>query len=512
MKKDLTAQDRLSASAPVAVIDIGSNSVRLVVFEGAKRSPTPVFNEKVLCGLGRALATTGRMSKESVASALSTLRRYRKIVEQVGARCLEVVATAAAREAKNGDEFIAQAEEICGVGIRILSGRQEARLAANGVISGIPDADGLAADMGGGSLEITDINGGELRDGITLPLGGLKLIDLSDGDLETAASIVDEELGRVDWLANGRDRPFYTVGGTWRAFGRLHMAQTLYPLSVMHDYRMSTDDALKFAHLLDHLSPSSLDGIEHVSKPRRETLPFGALVLERFIRRVQPSELVISAFGLREGLLYELLSDEERRRDPLLAACEELATLRARSVANAWELCRWTDVLFERPGPKESAGERRLRHAACLLSDIGWRAHPEYRGEQSLDLIAHASFAGIDHPGRAFVALCVFYRNQGLIDGEIDLPLLELVDKRAMKRARIVAAAIRSAHMVSASMPGIIDDTPVTYDGKKLVLRLPKRFSDLNGERLQRRFAALADELDREPDIRAKGGPRLEVV
>ena len=221
---------------------------------------------------------------------------------------------------------------------------------------------------------------------------------------------------------------------------------------------------------------------------------------------------MISAFGLREGLLYDLLSDEEKHRDPLLAACEELATLRARSVAHAWELCRWTDVLFEKPGPKESPAERRLRHAACLLSDIGWRAHPEYRGEQSLDLIAHASFAGIDHPGRAFVALCVFYRNQGLIDGEIDLPLLELVDKRAMKRARIVAAAIRAAHMISAAMPGIIDDTPVAYDGKKLVLRLPKRFSDLNGERLRRRFTTLASELDREPDIRAKGEPHLEVV
>ena len=510
--KDLRADDRLAASAPVAVIDIGSNSVRLVVYEGAKRSPTPLFNEKVLCGLGRELATTGRMSEESVTSALSTLRRYRKIVEQTGAKFLEVAATAAAREAENGNEFIASAEEICGTGIRILSGGQEARLAATGVISGIPDADGLAADMGGGSLEITDIDGGEFHEGVTLPLGGLKLIDLSSGDLKKAASIVDEQLARVDWLTQGRDRPFYMVGGTWRAFGRLHMAQTLYPLSVMHAYRMSTDDALKFAHLLDHLSPTSLDGIEDVSRPRRETLPFGALVLERFIRRVRPSELVISAFGLREGMLYELLGDEEKRRDPLLAACEELATLRARSVVHAWELCRWTDVLFQKPGPKESAGERRLRHAACLLSDIGWRAHPEYRGEQSLDLIAHASFAGIDHPGRAFLALCVFYRNQGLIDGEIDLPLLELVDERALKRARIIAAAIRAAHMISAAMPGIIDDTPVTYDGKKLVLRLPKRFSDLNGERLRRRFAALAGELDREPDIRAKGGPRLQVV
>ena len=489
----------------MAVIDIGSNSVRLVVFDGAKRSPTPLFNEKVLCGLGRELETTGRLGDEAMASALRALRRYRSIVDQLGAVSLYAVATAAAREAKNGAKFIAAARDICNCEVRVLSGREEAKYSGDGVIAGIPDADGLAADLGGGSLEVFELKKSTSPRGVTLPLGGLRLIDLSGGDVEKAGAFVDEQLASVDWFERGAGRPLYMVGGTWRAFGRLHMAQTRYPLGVMHGYRMSIDEALKFSHLLDHLSPSSLDGIGDISKLRRETLPYGALVLERFIRRVRPSEIVISAFGLREGIVYGQLSDEEKSSDPLIEACRELADLRARSPKHAQELCAWTDAIFALPKLKETAAERRLRHAACLLSDIGWRAHPEYRGEQSLDLIAHASFAGIDHPGRAFVALSVYFRHRGIDAVPPSEPLMELADERLLKRARILGAAIRAAHMISAAMHGIIGDTPVSYDDGALVLQLPKRYRALEGERLDRRFNLLARELEKKSEIRIEG-------
>jgi exopolyphosphatase/guanosine-5'-triphosphate,3'-diphosphate pyrophosphatase len=489
----------------VAVIDIGSNSVRLVVFDGAKRSPTPFFNEKVLCGLGRELASTGRLGDDAIASALRVLRRYRAIVDQLGAQSLHAVATAAAREAKNGADFIKAAQDICQTKIQVLSGREEAALSGNGVIAGMPKANGLAADMGGGSLEVLEVKDGSVHGGVTLPLGGLRLIDLSDGDVADAGAFVDEQLASVDWFETGRDRPIYMVGGTWRAFGRLHMAQTRYPLGVMHGYSMSVDEALKFAHLLDHLSPSSLDGIGEISKMRRETLPFGALVLERFIRRVRPSEIIVSAFGLREGLVYGLLSKDDKARDPLLAACGELADLRARSPRHARELCDWTDVIFALPALEETREERRLRHAACLLSDIGWRAHPEYRGEHSLDLIAHASFAGIDHPGRAFLALSVFFRHQGIEADTQASRLAALADARSIKRAKILGAAIRAAHMISAAMPDIIGDTPVKYENGAIVLRIPKRHRALEGERLERRFAVLAKELGTTLDIRIGG-------
>jgi exopolyphosphatase/guanosine-5'-triphosphate,3'-diphosphate pyrophosphatase len=469
-KKAIEREDR---SAPVAVIDIGSNSVRLVVYEGAKRSPSPLFNEKVLCGLGRTLASTGRLDDDGVARALRALRRFRAICRRLDANGPHVIATAAAREAENGAEFIARAEQ-----------------------------DGFAADLGGGSLELIDIRKQKPVGGVTLPLGGLRLIDQSGGNLKKAAKFVETALKKVDWLSQGQGRPFYAVGGTWRAFARLHMAQTRYPLSVMHGYSMPARKAMEFARLLDHLSPSSLEGINELSRARRETVPYGALVLERLLTQVQPSTFVISAFGVREGLVYKLLSGAERRRDPLLAACEELAIQRSRSPEHAIELFKWTDELFRDAGERETAEERRLRQAACLLSDIGWQAHPDYRGEQSLNLIAYAAFAGIDHPGRAFLALTVYFRHLGLINEELSPRLRELVDDATYRRARILGAAFRTAAMISASTSGVILRTPIMREKDRLVLHLPDSMADLDGERLDKRLNVLAKELGLEPEIR----------
>lgn len=497
-----THQNRLGEK-PVAVIDIGSNSVRLVVFEAAKRNPIPLFNEKVLCGLGRALATTGRLNEEGVERALRALRRFRAIADQLGVASMDVIATAAAREAENGPDFVMRAKELLQVDINVISGKQEAHLAAAGVISGFHGASGMAADLGGGSLEIIGINKKRgAVGGVTLPLGGLRLIDLSGGDLKKARKIVDAELDKVDWLDKGKGKPFYAVGGTWRAFARLHMAQTQYPLSVMHAYKIPVGEALTFARVIDHLSPTSLEKIDPLPKARRETVPYGTLVLERLLKRIRPSEFIVSAFGVREGLLYTTLPEEEQKRDPLIVAAEELAMLRSRSVENAWELCDWTDDLFGRGGPKESKEERRLRHAACLLSDIGWRTHPEYRGPQSLNVVSQASFAGLDHPGRAFLALSVYYRNEGLIGPDESPRIMQLVDEHTLSRARIMAAAIRTAHVICAAMPGIIGRTPVSYEGDRLVLSLPREFAALEGERLDARFASLAKELGKQHEIR----------
>ena len=483
---------------PVAVIDIGSNSVRLVVYEGATRAPTPLFNEKVLCGLGRTIATTGRLSADGMRRALRELRRFRALAEQMEVLRIEVIATAAAREAENGAEFIEQAERVLQQPIRVLTGTEEAELAALGVVSGIYRADGLGGDLGGGSLELIDVRDGAIAQAATLPLGGLRLMDASGGNLKKAREIVEAELAKIDWLSKGEGRDFYTIGGTWRALARLHMTQTNYPLSVMHNYRIEAAEALKFATLLDQQSQSSLAGIRDISSARRETVPYGALVLERLLRLVKPRAVVVSVLGIREGLLYSMLGEEERSKDPLIAACSDLARRRSRSLDNAFELCFWTDALFRGSGPTETPEQKRLRHAACLVSDISWAAHPDYRGAQSLNLVAHGNFVGVDHPGRAFLALTVYYRNAGVIKDEFSQKLMELVDKETVKRARIIGAALRAAYMVSGAMPGVLPNTPVTHEGNRLIWTLPEPYAKLEGERVERRFKELAGLLDRE--------------
>ena len=495
------AQGRLNSGPPVAVIDIGSNSVRLVAYEGLTRSPTPIFNEKVLCGLGREVHSTGLLAADAVEKALTALRRFRLLCDQIEVPQLLVIATAAARDATNGKDFISEAERICRTKIGVVSGKREAELSALGVVSGFHWPDGIAGDLGGGSLELTDIRGHRVRPGVTLPLGGLALQDISARSLKKADKFVKKELGRAEVLELGAGRTFFAIGGTWRSLARLHMWQTGYPLHVMHGYVIPAREALEFAGLVHRVNPETLSRIEVVADARRPLLSYAALVLEHLVRIARPKDIVISALGVREGLLYSLLDEEERQKDPLLAAAAELNRLRSRSPAHGHELIAWTDQFIGSSGLDEAAEERRLRHAACLLADIGWRAHPDYRGEQSLNIIANAAFVAIDHPGRTFLALAVFFRHVGLIDEELSPRLRELASTRVLDRARVLGAAMRVAYMISAGQGGVLPKTPVVVKRDNLVLTLPGQYAKLAGDRIFNRLRTLARIIGRSPVI-----------
>ncbi len=483
---------RLLDTEPISVIDIGSNSVRLVVYEGARRSPAILFNEKVSCGLGKSMATDGTLSQESMDRALEALKRFRAVSQQLGSTTINVIATAAAREASNGKEFIAEAEKIIGHEISILSGKEEASFAALGVISGIYQADGMVADMGGGSLEITNVVKQKIKELDTASLGALRMLEESKGNLAEATSLVSSKLKKMSWLKKGKGRPLYLVGGTWRAFARLHMAQTNYPLRFVHDYSLSQEQVLKFVHLMEHIGTSALDSISDIPKARRDTVIYGALALKGLIEHMNPSEIVFSGYGVREGVLYTLLSEEERQQDPLYAACLDLAILRSRSPQSMEELSVWTDKLFETAGIKEGDYSTRLRHAACLLSDIAWRTHPDYRGLHSINIISQGAFAGVDHPGRVFLALAIYFRHEGRVKTAKLPEISNILQEEDIHIARVLGLTVRVATMVSANMPGILPFTPLVVDDGKLILKLPKPYTILEGERLMTRLNSLA--------------------
>jgi exopolyphosphatase/guanosine-5'-triphosphate,3'-diphosphate pyrophosphatase len=314
------AQGRLDYGPPVGVIDIGSNSVRLVVYEGLTRSPTPIFNEKVLAGLGREVQTTGLLAADAIEKAYAALRRFRALCDRMAVAQLWVIATAACREAKNGKTFVAEAEQICGVKIDVLSGKREAELSALGVVSGFHKPDGIVGDLGGGSLELTDVQGQRIKAGLTLPLGGLALQDISSKSLKKAEKITRTALEDARLLEHGKGRTFYAIGGTWRALARLHIWQTGYPLHVMHGYVMPAPEAFEFSSLVHRVDPEMLSQIEVVADARRPLLAYAALVLENLVRIARPKDIVISALGVREGLLYSMLDAKERDKDPLIAA------------------------------------------------------------------------------------------------------------------------------------------------------------------------------------------------
>ncbi len=479
---------------PVAIVDIGSNSVRLVVYEGECRTAATHQNEKSICGIGRDMVSTGRLHAEGCAEALEALARFRLIADGLGVPTRKAVATAAARDASNGLEFIARAEKAWGSPIKVLAGEDEARIAAEGVIAGIPEADGIAADLGGGSLDMVGVKGGKTGKAHSLPFGPLRLMDQSKGDPDKARDIVDKGLkGLSDIDANA----LYAVGGIWRSFARVDMEEQNYPLHVLQQYVIPRGRAMRLCKLLAGLSKDSIRKIKVVSKRRAEALPYGAVVLERLIEAGGIKDVVISAYGLREGLHYALLPSSERIKDPLVEFAHASNARMARVPLHAQEMFDWTRVLFE----GESAELARIREASALFSDIGWRRHPDDRATGAFAQVLTAPFAGADHRARALIAASLFHRYSGDEDFPRDLALAGLLDKDDVKRARLLGLTWRFGFSLSASAAGEFANYKLRVTPAKVILEVPKKREAIASEPVQKRLGELADAMGRLGEI-----------
>jgi exopolyphosphatase/guanosine-5'-triphosphate,3'-diphosphate pyrophosphatase len=273
----------------------------------------------------------------------------------------------------------------------------------------------------------------------------------------------------------------------------------------MHGYVFDPEDGLGFLRLVEEKDAAALKEIENVSEARRPLLAYGAIVLEEIIRAGAPGKIAVSALGVREGLLYEMLDPDTQRLDPLIEAADEFNILRSRAPDHGREMRAWTDRFFETAGLSETEDERRYRHAACLLADIGWRAHPDYRGQQSFNLIANAAFVALDHPGRAYLALSVFFRHEGVSPDKASARLRELAGPHLFERARLLAGLMRVAYPISVAMAGVLPRTPVVLRGRTVVLELPRDLAPLASERLMNRMRSLARLMEAEAKVEVAG-------
>lgn len=485
------AQGAGRANERIGVVDIGSNSIRLVVFDRLSRAPVPLFNERVLCGLARGLDQTGRLNVEGVELALTNIVRFARLARAMSVGRFDLLATAAVREAANGPEFVAEVERRSGAKVTVLSGASEARLSALGVIAGTPGANGFMGDLGGGSLELVDLRAADLRDSVTLPLGPLRLAEVSNGDRALALAEIDRHLDAVAWLNGSPDACFYPVGGAWRSLARLHMEQSRYPLHIIHGYSLPSRTARDMARVISRLGPHSLARVRGVSRRRLETLPYAALVLSRILERVRPATVTFSAFGLREGHVYDLLGPEEQARDPLIAAASELAASEARFGDLGEEMFSWTTPLC----PDETPEEVRLRRAAGHLADIAWREHPDYRAVQALHRILRLPLLAIDHAQRGFLAYTAFVRYGGKPGATDAETAIQLMSARQAWRAEVLGKALRLAVTVSGGTREVLRSASLSLEGDSLVLTLPGNGSVVSGDALERRLKALAKAL-----------------
>ena len=478
------------AEAPVAIIDIGSNSVRLVVYSGATRIPSVIFNEKVLAGLGR---EPGKIGAEAETRALAALDRFRVLVGQMKVVRTRVVATAAVREASNGAGFLARVRRL-GFDPRILSGEEEGKRAGQGVLSAIPDADGIVGDLGGGSLELVEVSKGKVGRRASLPLGVFRL----DALIEKSGSF-SKAIGRAvadaGFEAAAADRPFYLVGGSWRTLARLDMEMSAHPLPITHQHALPTGRPRELRDILARIGKADVRDIPSISLSRVPTLPNANRLLEALVRALEPSHLVVSSFGIREGLLFDELSPEARALDPLIEAAREAGAGLGRFAQHGDLLDAWIAPAFD--DPPEMA---RLRLAACLLADIAWAAHPDFRPERGIDMALHGNWVAIDAPGRVMLAQALFCNFGG--GRELPYPAIAaLCGEERLKRAAAWGFAMRLGQRLSGGVAAGLRRSRLLRDGGALRLEIGKGDSALLGETVERRLKTLAGELGLKPEI-----------
>lgn len=491
---DPTAQGRIKGAKPVAVLDIGSNSVRLVVYERHARSLTPLYNEKSACALGRGVAASGKLAYENVDRALTAIQRFALVAKLMKVGKVYVLATSAVREASNSKGFVDAVEETMGARVQVLSGAEEAHYAALGVLAGVPGFVGVVGDLGGGSLELSAMNAGLDAAGETHALGVIRMQDDSGSSVTKAQALAKQRLKASDILKGRGGGAFCAIGGTWRSLAKLHQVLRNYPLHMVQHYEAPAADVLRMCEEIteQYASTKTYTGAEHMSSGRRELVPYGAAVLAEVLRTGKYDKVVFSALGVREGYLYGLLDDKERRIDPLQQGAEEMNTLRSRSPAHAQDLIDFSAEFLTAIGVRETADELRLRKVACYLADIGWRGHPDYRGEQSVDMIAYGSLTGVDHPGRAFLAEVLAVRYMGLKHKSQNQALLALSGPVSSMKARLIGAIMRVAYPMSAAMPGVLPRASFSLVDGTIQLHLPQDLAFLDGEHLQGRLDQLA--------------------
>ena len=480
---------------PVAIIDIGSNSVRLVVYSGATRAPAVVFNEKVMAGLGRDGAYGAPLTVDAQERALAALRRFRILVRQMGVKRTRVVATAAVRDASNCEEFM-QAVRAIGFDGEILSGDEEAVMAGQGVLSAIPDADGVVGDLGGGSLELVDVAGHEVHEHASLPLGVLRIDQVLEKGEGAVARKVAKAVEASGFHNLARKRPFYMVGGSWRALARLDMHLTGYPLPLTHYYRMPPERPAALHKEIEALMRGELKLPGSLSMSRRWALPHANLVLRALVDELRPSELVVSAYGIREGLLYDDLSPTRRRKDPLIESVREAGRALGRFAAHGDLLDNWIAPVFA-DDDKEAA---RLRLAACLLADVAWQAHPDYRAERGVDIALHGNWVGIDGPGRVMVAQALFANFGGSGDFSKN-GVARLCTPAQLERAAHWGLAMRLGQRLSGGVAAGLERSRLELADDTLTLALRSADEALYGEAVRRRLKLLATALRRSPEI-----------
>ncbi len=473
----------------IAVIDIGSNSVRMVVYHGLKRVPLPLFNEKYMCALGKGLARTGKLNPTGVKQAELAIARFLVMAKRLEVASLDIIATAAVRDAKNGAAFVAGLEAQHGIEITVISGTREAELGAKAILSSFHEPFGITADLGGGSMELATVTRSHIGDVASCHLGSLRILDSSEGDRAAMETMIREELKSMPWLKSFAPPTIYAIGGGFRALAKLHIRKTQYPLDLVHEYAMSKRSVNQMVERLLALTPAQIAELPGISSKRAPTLVPTALVLQRLLALTGAREVRFSVSGIREGFFYDLLGPRLQKEDALLSSAGDLAALIGRQGSYAQELHDWMTPLF----PTEPLAWQRVRMALCKLSELAWAIDPNFRANWAYQRIIQSSLKGIDHKERLMLALALYHRYQTRWKG--DKSEINLLDERERLWSRCVGLSANLAFQLSGGRAGNLYHAKLAFHDAQVSLALDEEALPLRTEAVEKRLDGLGDAL-----------------
>ncbi len=486
-----------------AIIDIGSNTVRLVLYGGSPRAPVVLFNEKVVAQLGREIAETGRLADEAIELAMRGLKRFALLLKELRIEVVDVVATAAVRAATNGPEFV-KAVDALGLSVRILSGDDEARISAMGINGAFPGAKGVVADLGGGSLELVLVADGDCGLATSLPLGTLRLPEHRGATHADTRDNLTVALGAADWLEHV-DGALYLVGGTWRAMAVVAMEGRNYPLTDPHGFEMPLDKVRALVAQIVDTDPAELNVSPRISTMRSQSLPNAAVLLSSLLDQLTPERVIFSSWGLREGVLFDELEDYARKQDPLLAGVGEFATLRGCPPALATRVAGWTVGAV----PQTSHGSERLRLSATMLALASMQIEPNLRRDIAMDWALHKRWIAVDACGRAMMAAAVSANGNNC---EMPDAVRELATAEQIEEAISWGLAIRLCRRLGGRSDRTFNVSDLRVEGDDLLLSIEQSHRAFYGIPNEKDMDLLADRLGLKPVIRVLEETEMELL
>ena len=460
----MTEDNRLKA-----VVDIGSNNIRLVVYGGLGRAPVVVYSDKSVCQLGKNIEQTGTLNAKGVKKSLKILRRFISVTQTMRVDDVRIVATAAVREATDGQDYIDDIQSFCDCHVEILSGECEARMAGQGVWYGIPEASGLVADLGGGSLELAELKNGTVGRVCSMPVGVLRYGD--NPDLQTIAQQVARIFQNHSFLEDTPYENIYLVGGAWRALMQQHMVDTAYGVKVMHYY---TQPRQAIENLLTPIISGKrpLSDLSQVNKRRRPYMGVASVILQTLVQQTNPNHIITSGYGVREGILVDDFTDKDKATCALLASCQKI-------VAGAPVLSLAGDDLFQWMTPAiEHLGDRdkTIVHGACYLVNAVRFDDPDHRGRQILSWMMQRPLLGLSHYERAFMGYMMNARYKKISKkSTLGKLLRKTVRDEDVSTAKVVGAAMALAYSLSGGVDDILKKFHLDIDGDTLILRGDKK-------------------------------------